>query len=292
MTYVARFLLDGAPVVCRLSGDSAEVLGGDDDLALALADPNRPAVATYPVSDLGWLPPLHPKARVLAVALNYRSHARETGNAAPARPLFFYKPPTSLVGQGGRLDLHESVTPQMDYEGEVGIVIGSTCVNASADEALDYVAGIVAINDGSARDRLKIPGADGFLLDWLASKALNGSGGIGPVIAVGDDVDASLRDRTLSVETRLNDEVVQQATIAELVHSVEELVVAASAIMTLEPGDVIATGTPQGVGASTGRFLQRGDRLTVAVGHLPDLVLHAGQPGDGQVELVDSAVTA
>lgn len=275
MRLVGRIVQGDGVVVGELDGEDLHIIGSSDEFIACLRAP-QPDGVVKPVSAVEFAPPLESGARVLAVALNYQGHADETRNATPERPLFFYKPPSSFVGHGGTLDPHREVSGQFDYEGEVGVVIGRRCTRVSADEALDHVLGIVALNDGSARDRLKIAGADGFMLDWLASKAMDRSSAIGPLIAVGEEVIAGLRDRTITVRTRVNGEVVQSAGIDQLVFPVEDLVSVASHHMTLEPGDVIATGTPDGVGAARGEYLQKGDRLTIDVTFVPPLEVEVG----------------
>jgi 2-keto-4-pentenoate hydratase/2-oxohepta-3-ene-1,7-dioic acid hydratase in catechol pathway len=218
-----------------------------------------------------WLPPLDPAARVLAVALNYRPHADETGQTPPERPIVFYKPPTAFVGQNGTLQAHPSFTSKYDYEGEVGVVIGRRCYRATREDALSYVGGVCALMDGSSRDRLRVTGGQNVFLDWLSSKCADEASMIGPGIACGPAVIDSLRNRSVTLETRLNGEVVQQGSIAEMVFSTEDLIVALSEFMTLLPGDVIATGTPGGIGQARGRFVTSGDSISIAVSGLPPL---------------------
>lgn len=275
MKLMGRFVVNGQPVIGELDADGVHVRGSSDQL-LACLDRAHPNGVVHPLEDVEFAPTLDANARVLAVALNYQGHADETKNETPERPLFFYKPPSSFVGHLGTLDSHPEITDKFDYEGELGVVIGHRCTAVSTDEALDYVAGIVAVNDGSARDRLRIGGGEGTMLDWLASKSLDRSSAIGPVLAVGDEVVAGLRDRTIRVQTRINGEIVQDASIAQLVFSVEELISIASQHMTLEPGDVIATGTPQGVGAARGVFLNPGDRVSIDVTGVPTLEVTVG----------------
>jgi 2-keto-4-pentenoate hydratase/2-oxohepta-3-ene-1,7-dioic acid hydratase in catechol pathway len=273
---IGRLSSDGAVHVCDVSDGEAHLLSEHDELPAHLDGASPDGSATRPLAEMRWESALHPTARVLAVALNYGGHAQETKNELPERPLFFYKPPSSFVGQGGVLDPHRELSEQFDYEGELGVVIGRECSAIAPEVALDHIAGIVALNDGSARDRLRMTGAGGLLLDWIACKALDRSSAIGPAVAVGPEVTRALRERTIQVETRVNDRVVQSAGIGELIFPVEELISVASRHMTLKPGDVIATGTPAGVGAAGGTFLNGGDRLTINVSLLPPLEVTVG----------------
>lgn len=231
----------------------------------------KQAVADVPADGIQWLPPLDDKARVFAVALNYAPHAEETGQTPPERPLVFYKPTSAFVGHNGTLDPHPEYTKMYDYEGEVGVVIGRRCSKATKEHALSYVAGVCAIMDGSSRDRLKVTGGKIVFLDWLGSKGADEASLAGPMIACGPGVIDKLRDRSISLETRLNDDVVQSGTLDELIFSVEELIVSLSEFMTLLPGDIIATGTPGGIGQASGRFLKHGDRIAINVSGLPSL---------------------
>jgi len=276
---IGRFSTESGTIIGELASDTVVVLSRSDNLADHL---NTAAAATVEqdrisIDEVSWLPPLASTGRVLAVAVNYAGHARETGATPPDRPLFFYKPATSFVGHDGTLDSHPDITQQFDYEGEVGVVIGRTCSNVSPEDALDYVAGIVALDDGSARDRQRIPAGDSQLMDWVGAKALDHSSAIGPVIALGDEVLRGLRDCTLEVTTHVNGAIRQQGRIDDLIFPVESLIAHASTHMTLVPGDVIATGTPSGVGLATGAFLEPGDVLSVQVSLLPPLTVEVGK---------------
>lgn len=274
---LGRFRYEGRDRVGSVNGDGIDLIE-HDNLSQVIGQPGNFFAKTTRVaaSDVTWLAPLEASARVFAVALNYWPHADETGQTPPERPLVFYKPPSAFVGQLGTLESHPEFTAKYDYEGEVGIVIGRRCSKATLENALSFVGGVCALMDGSARDRLKVQGGNIVFLDWLASKAVDGASLVGPAIACGPKVIKSLKDKSITVETRLNGEVVQQGNISEMVFSCEQLIVALSEFMTLLPGDIIATGTPGGIGQARGRFLTTGDTISVAISNLAPLEARIG----------------
>jgi len=280
---IGRFSAAGEPFVGALVDRGVVSLGVGDDLPAALSRPDswlRPALEGgrhFGLDEVETLAPLDPASRVFAVALNYRDHAAEANSKPFPRPLFFYKPPSSFVADGGVLDLSPELTGELDYEGEIAVVLGRSCRGVTPDAALDQIAGVCSLMDGSARDLQMLSTASGPIHDWLAGKSLERSSSLGPTIVRGPEVDAALRERRLRINTRLNSELVQDAGIDELVFSVEELVSTLSAYFTLRPGDVIATGTPGGIGAARGRFLRQGDSLEVAIPGVCSLSIGVGE---------------
>lgn len=280
---LGRFLVNDRVVIGRLEGDSIHLVSEIDELPRALAseDSSSTSIRRIPVSEATLLAPLDPVARVFAVAVNYPAHSTEVKYAAPSRPLIFYKAPSNFVAPGGTLNSNKALTSQFDYEGELAVVIGRTCKDATVENALDFVVGVCALNDGSARDITKLalgkpgPGST-YWPDWTAGKSLDGSSGIGPSITCGPGALQALKERTFRVSTRLNGETVQDESIGEMVFSTEEIIATLSSYMTLLPGDVIATGTPGGVGSARNRFLQTGDSLEVEVSGLDILCMKVG----------------
>jgi 2-keto-4-pentenoate hydratase/2-oxohepta-3-ene-1,7-dioic acid hydratase in catechol pathway len=260
-------------------GDEVTVVSEQDDLPRVLGDVAAAAGTgghTVPLAQLKWLPPLDPAARVFAVAVNYPAHGTETKSVPPSRPLIFYKAPTNFTGQGGELNANRHVSSKFDYEGEVGVVIGRRCSRLTPQDALDAVAGICALDDGSARDLTVMQAGDKPWIDWLAAKGLDGASALGPTILCGPSVLQALREGSITVTTRLNGEQVQHAAMREMVFSTAQILCTLSNYMTLLPGDVIATGTPSGVGMARNRFLQAGDRLEIEVSGLDPLRLTVG----------------
>jgi 2-keto-4-pentenoate hydratase/2-oxohepta-3-ene-1,7-dioic acid hydratase in catechol pathway len=180
------------------------------------------------------MPNLAP-SKIVCVGRNYSAHAKELGNDVPKEPLIFLKPPSSLIRNGESIRL-PTVSKQVEYEGEIGVVIGSRLRKASQSDARRAVAGIVAANDVTARDLQKSDS------QWTRAK------GFDTFCAVGEVADPPSDLASLSVTTRVNGEVRQRGRGAEMVFDIPTVLMYISAVMTLEPGDLVLTGTPEGVG--------------------------------------------
>ena len=192
-----------------------------------------------PVEGVDLLPPITHPGKILCMGLNYRSHAEEQGAEPPETPTFFAKFANALAPPGATVTLPR-FSGKVDYEAEVAFVIGDRCKDVSEEEAMRHVAGYMLFNDLSARDlQFQTP-------QWMPGKVFDGSAPCGPALVTGDE--AGPHD-AIEIELRLNGEVMQSATTADLVHSVPTLVSHLSKLMTLDPGDVVATGTPAGVGS-------------------------------------------
>ncbi|HEX2036066.1 MAG TPA: fumarylacetoacetate hydrolase family protein [Chloroflexota bacterium] len=225
--------------------------------------------------------PITRPPKILAVAGNYAAHRREGGAAVPevktALPELFSKPVTSVIGTGEAIVLPGPLCPAVDYEGELAVIIGRRCRDVAPERALDCVAGYANYNDVSGR-RLDVSalgiqregeaGPRVAFFDWLLGKWFDTFGACGPWLVTADEVPDP---RALTLETRVNGEVRQRASTGDMLHSVVDLISVASRVMTLEPGDIIATGTPDGVGSASGRFLQAGDVVEVEIGPLGTL---------------------
>ncbi len=209
------------------------------------------------LSDLRLGPPVPDPDKILCIGLNYRAHADETRIDAPAVPTAFAKFRNSLVGDGAAIVVPRA-TREVDYEGELAVVIGRRCRRVRPGDALAAVAGVMALNDVSARDlQMQTP-------QWTAGKAVDTFSPCGPALVLLDEV-SDLQD--LRLTTRLNGAVVQDARTSQMIFSVAEIIAFLSSVMTLEPGDIIATGTPEGVGFTRDPplFLQPGDSVEVSV---------------------------
>jgi 2-keto-4-pentenoate hydratase/2-oxohepta-3-ene-1,7-dioic acid hydratase in catechol pathway len=180
------------------------------------------------------MPSLSP-SKIVCVGRNYAAHAKELGNDVPSEPLIFLKPPSSVIRDGESIRL-PTVSKRVEYEGEIGIVVGSRLRKASASEARAAVAGIVAANDVTARDLQKSDS------QWTRAK------GFDTFCAVGEMAGAPADLSSLTVTTRVNGEVRQQGRGSEMVFDIPSILVYISQVMTLEPGDLVLTGTPEGVG--------------------------------------------
>ena len=208
-----------------------------------------------PVEGLELLPPLTRPGKILCIGLNYRAHAEEQGAEPPETPTFFAKFQNALTPPGATVQLPRW-SEKVDYEAEVAFVIGDRCKDVSEREAMDHVAGYTLLNDLSARDyQFKTP-------QWMPGKTFDGAAPCGPALVTPDE--AGPHD-AIEIELTLNGEVMQQSSTADLVHSVPALVAYLSKLMTLEPGDVVSTGTPAGVGSLRDPkvWLKPGDEVVV-----------------------------
>ncbi len=200
------------------------------------------------------LAPLPSPNRILAIGRNYSEHARELGSEVPDEPIVFQKASTSVIASGQPIVLPRDIG-RVDYEGELAVVIGTGGRNLTEAEALGHVAGYTLLNDVTARDAQKR--ALGKSLPWFLSKSYDTFGPLGPCLVTADEIpDPSALTLTLSV----NGEVKQQAQVSEMLFSVPALIAFLSAHLALHPGDVIATGTPPGVGP-----LHPGDLVEVRI---------------------------
>jgi 2-keto-4-pentenoate hydratase/2-oxohepta-3-ene-1,7-dioic acid hydratase in catechol pathway len=178
---------------------------------------------------------MHSPSKIIGIGQNYRAHAAEMGKGIPEEPLMFLKPPSSIIADGAaivRPDGYERV----DYEGELGVVIGTRARNISRERALDVVAGFTCVNDVTVRDLQKKDG------QWARAKGFDTFCPIGPRVVAGLD------PSNLKIQTRVNGVVKQDSFTSDLIFDVPTLIAFVTKHMTLEPGDVISTGTPEGVG--------------------------------------------
>jgi acylpyruvate hydrolase len=198
-------------------------------------------------------PVLDPQ-KIICMGLNYRDHAEETGQEIPQAPMWFAKFANSLCGSGAQIVLPAAHPDFVDYEAELALVIGRPARNVSVKDALGHIAGVMPFNDVSARDlQLQNP-------LWTSGKAIDTFAPCGPALVTLDEVDDL---SGLALRTRIDGETVQEGTTANLIFGPAELVAWLSRTMTLLPGDIVATGTPAGVGAAKGRFLRDGNVVAV-----------------------------
>ena len=250
-------------------GTMAELLQGwPDSLAIlqaALRADDRPdAVAR---ADVELLAPVPRPGKIVAAGVNYRSHAAEGEREPPDHPVFFAKFSTSVVGDGADIRWSPQLTQAVDYEAELALVIGATCRRVDEARALGYVAGYTCLNDVSARD---LQYSD---RQFTRGKSLDTFGPMGPWLVTADEV---ADPQSLPVRSFVNGELRQDASTAEMIFSVAQLISFASHAFTLEPGDVIATGTPAGVGwyREPKQMLHDGDEVAVEIEGIGRLVNH------------------
>jgi len=246
-------------------GPRAAVLRGEEVLevnapslrALLAAGPldDVETGAATPLADVSLLPPIPDPGKLICIGLNYRSHAEEGGVEAPETPTFFAKFANALVPAGTTVPL-PSYSGKVDYEAEVAFVIGRRARDVAEERALDHIAGYTLLNDLSARDyQFMTP-------QWMPGKVFDGSAPCGPALVTPDE--AGQHD-AIEITLTLNGEVMQSDSTAGLVHSIPVLVAYLSKLMTLEPGDIVSTGTPAGVGSlrQPRVWLKPGDEIVI-----------------------------
>jgi len=191
--------------------------------------------------------PFAQPSKIVCIGRNYLDHAKELGNDAPKEPLFFLKPPSSIIANGEAIELPKQ-SARVEHEGEIGLVIGKRLHHASARDAASGIRGIVAINDVTARDLQRVDS------QWTRAKGFDTFCPIGEVGAVPNDLSS------LTVVTRVNGEERQRGSASQMLFSIPDLLAYVSNVMTLEVGDVVATGSPAGVG-----ILKAGDEVEVEI---------------------------
>lgn len=192
------------------------------------------------------MPSIHP-SKIVCIGRNYLEHAKELGNDAPTEPLFFLKPPSSIIANGEPIELPKQ-SSRVEHEGEIGLVIGKRLRHASPRDAASGIRGVVALNDVTARDLQRVDS------QWTRAKGFDTFCPIGELGAVPNDLSS------LTVVTRVNGKERQRGSASEMLFSIPDLLAYVSNVMTLEVGDIVATGTPAGVG-----ILEPGDEVEVEI---------------------------
>jgi len=232
---------------------------GDAGMAQAAAAMKFASASGYsrPYAETTLLPPVVRPGKVIALGRNYAAHAAEGGAKPPDYPMLFHKTASSLVGDGGEIVI-PPVTDKVDFEAELAVVIGQTCKQVSEADALDYVAGYTAANDVSARDWQR------RTTQFTAGKMLDTFGPLGPALVTRDEIP---EPGNLRLQSRLNGEVMQDGNTRMMLFSVPFLISYISQISTLEIGDVIMTGTPEGVGYARTPpvFMKPGDEIVIEI---------------------------
>lgn len=234
-------------------------------MAKAAADPRA---HRHPLTKVRLLAPIpHPLRNVICVGKNYAAHAHEfhgsgfdatkPASAVPEFPIVFTKAPTTIIADREPIRASLDPTASTDYEGELAVVIARDCHRVAAEDAMDVVWGYTIVNDVTARTLQRRHG------QWFIGKSIDSFCPMGPVLVTADEVEPA----ALTLETRVNGEVRQKARVADLIFDIPTLIATLSATMTLKAGDIIATGTPEGVGIGFDppRFLTPGDRVAVEI---------------------------
>jgi len=226
-----------------------------------LADPNATETANLPLEEVRLLAPVEP-SKVVCIGRNYREHAKELNHPIPTEPLIFLKPPSSVIANGDEIRRPNGLSQRVDYEGELGVVIGKSCYRLRRGEDVrPYVLGYTCVNDVTARDLQEKDG------QWTRAKGFDTFCPVGPIVV--EDLDPW---NGVRVQTRVNGQLRQNGVTTDFLFPLDVLLHFISQVMTLEPGDLIATGTPVGVGP-----LQAGDAVEVTVdgvGTLKNLVVN------------------
>jgi 2-keto-4-pentenoate hydratase/2-oxohepta-3-ene-1,7-dioic acid hydratase in catechol pathway len=243
--------------------DVWDALGGEGTSVRDLLSADRLAEAegvsseeSLPLEGTELLPPIPDPQKIVCIGLNYRAHAAEAGIDPPDAPTFFAKYRNALAAPGATVPL-PAASSKVDFEAEVAFAIGRRCSQVSEGDAAGHVAGYMLFDDLSARDlQFATP-------QWMPGKVFDGSAPCGPALITPDE---ALADGPISLSLTLNGEEMQAASTEDLIFSVPQLVAHLSTLMTLEPGDLVATGTPSGVGSTRDPrvWLQRGDVIAIS----------------------------
>lgn len=262
---LARVDHAGTRYLARLEGEATVLLA--EESSHPAADALREALAagrdlgaegdTVATDEVTLLAPVRAPSKVLCIGLNYADHCRETGTEPPTSPVLFAKTTNSIIGPGEDIAVRADDTTRADYEAELAVIIGRRASRIESDP-LDHVLGYTVCNDVSARDAQFDDG------QWLRGKSFDTFCPLGPWIVTADEIGDP---QALGIRCDVSGQRLQDSTTAEMLFGVAELVVYLSRFLTLEPGDVIATGTPFGVGfaRTPPRYLQPGDEVTVTV---------------------------
>lgn len=253
-------LIDIHATDANLPGNLRQLLQGGPEMLQVVAElANRPNAVKQPVSQAKWHAPIVDPRKIICVGLNYKDHAAESGSPIPKDPVLFSKYPTALIGNGETIVLPR-VSQEVDYEAEFVIVIGKKGRHIQKSAAFDHVAGYTVGHDVSARDwQLKKDGKQ-----WMVGKTFDTFAPCGPYLVTKDEVP---NPRALPIRLKLNGQVMQNSNTEQMIFGVDDLLAYISQVMTLEPGDLIYTGTPPGVGNARKPpvFLKDGDVAEVEI---------------------------
>lgn len=251
---IASALLPSDPVEFIANGDVALQKAKEAvDFALGHSEETS---AIYKRDSVKIGAPVLKPNKIICVGLNYKNHIIEMKRDFPAHPVIFAKFSTAIAGPNDSFPLHSDLTKKLDYEAELAFVIGKEGKNIKAEDALDYVYGYTVANDITARDMQK------RTIQWLQGKTLDKSLPLGPVLVTKDEIS---NPHALDISLTVNGEIRQKSNTEQLLFNVNHLVEFLSGICTLEPGDIVCTGTPGGVGEAQNKFLQDGDVVKVEI---------------------------
>lgn len=258
---IGIFEVGNRKIIGEVDGDTVHGLAWPDSNTVGFIrrgiTPSR-AYERFALSRVTAVAPLNP-GKIIAIGRNYADHAAETGSDLPKVPLIFAKLTNSIISTGEAITWNTSITKEVDWEVELAVVIGKMAKNVPEEKALDYVFGYTVANDVSARDlQLRIDA------QWTRGKSLDTFCPLGPYIVTRDEI---ADPQNLNLKTTVNDEVVQDSNTKFMIFNVAHLISYISRSITLEPGDLILTGTPSGVGEGMKppRYLKDGDVVTCSI---------------------------
>lgn len=263
MRYISFRRPDGTPSYGRLEGETVVDLASaaTPDLRAALAQNALASLkdgASYPLKDVVLLPVIPNPDKVLCVGLNYASHVKETGREQKEHPAIFHRWNDSLIADGQPM-VRPPESIRFDYEGELAVIIGKPGRRIAKENAWDHVAGYAAFNDGSVRDWQR------HNIQFLPGKTWPGTGAFGPALVTPDEIEDL---GAIRVQTRLNGELVQDQPVSDMIWDIPTVIAYCSTFTQLNPGDVIATGTPGGVGDKRNPplYMKAGDIVDISCG--------------------------
>lgn len=252
----------------EVDGEQVYVISGSDtmtmnDVLRRNIMPNRVSLS-HSLAQVKVLAPLRP-GKIIAIGRNYAEHAKETGSDIPKAPIIFAKFSSSVIAPGEEITWSKSITNEVDWEGELAVIIGKKGRNISEEDAYNHIYGYTIANDVSARDlQLRTDS------QWTRGKSLDTFCPMGPYIVTRDEIEDP---QNLNIKTMVNDEVMQESNTKNMIFNIRHLIAYCSQMFTLEPGDVILTGTPDGVGEGMNpkRYLQDGDVVKITIDGLGEL---------------------
>src|SRR6056297_211112 len=237
---VGADIVDIASLSSKAPEKMLDLIGAEPDLHEALGQRlSDPGIECVSLEDCRLLSPLPNPGKIICLGLNYADHAKEGGHAVPDYPALFLRAASSMIGPKDPMILPEC-SEQLDYEAELVIVVGRRCRHVAAADAGSVIFGYTAFNDGSIREYQRLTA------QWTAGKNFDGTGALGPCIVTADELPQEARG--LRIQTRLNGKIMQDSNTDQMIFSAFRTIEILSQIMTLEPGDLIAMGTPSGVG--------------------------------------------
>ncbi|KAA8922269.1 fumarylacetoacetate hydrolase family protein [Thermoplasma sp.] len=261
---VGRCKVDGTERLFTVDGNEIRLIDGISNINEFIASYGKDISSRGYDGEIVYLPAVNP-GKIFLPAVNFRSHSEESETKFPPKPYFFTKFSNALVAHNGAVHRPKEIE-KLDYEGEIGIVIGKRGKRISVEEAEDHIFGFTIVDDVSARDH-QFPEMHPYGYNWVQGKAFDDALPVGPYIVTRDEVKFPLK-----IETRVNGELRQSGTTDDMVFSVAQLISTVSQTITLEPGDLITTGTPAGVAAFTAaRYLSDGDTVSISVSGIGEL---------------------